>query len=115
VLGFAPPFFYSLLEDVFHEEECNFRHRRTTPERMKAQIRAHGTLIGLVIAELRPRRLFPPINVPRIAASSLEEIETAAEHCRQYWGLGLDTPLLQTVKVLESAAITRFQCSGGGR
>src|SRR6266478_8126065 len=48
VLGFEPEFFYGELKDVFREEQCSFRHRRSTPERTKAKIRAHGTLIGLV-------------------------------------------------------------------
>ena len=52
VLGFAPAFFYGPLDDVFQEHECSFRHRRTAPERLKAQIRAHATLIGLVIEKL---------------------------------------------------------------
>ena len=76
VLGFAPAFFYSPIEDVFREDECNFRHRLTTPERIKSQLRAHGTLIGLVTDTLRSRRLFPPINVPRIPVSVTRELET---------------------------------------
>jgi Zn-dependent peptidase ImmA (M78 family)/transcriptional regulator with XRE-family HTH domain len=105
VLGFVLPFFYSPVEDVFREEECNFRHRQTTPERIKSRVRAHATLIGLVIDRLRARRFFPPINVPRMAVSSLEEIETAAEHCRQYWKLELETPLPQLVEVLEREGV----------
>jgi len=105
VLGFEPAFFYAPLEDVFQVDECNFRHRGTTPERMKVQIRAHGTLIGLVIQTLRSRRLFPPINVPRVAASSSEQIELAAEHCRQHWSLGLDGPVPQLKTVLEEAGV----------
>lgn len=31
VLGFEPAFFYAPLEGVFQEDECNFRHRGTTP------------------------------------------------------------------------------------
>src|SRR5258707_8538090 len=49
VLGFEPEFFYSDLDDVFHEEQCSFRHRRSTPERMKDKVRAHATLLGQVI------------------------------------------------------------------
>jgi Zn-dependent peptidase ImmA (M78 family) len=105
VLGFAPAFFYGPLEDVFQEDECSFRHRRTTPERMKSQIRAHATLIGLVIERLRSVFKFPQLNLPRIAASSSEEIEMAAEQCRQHWKLGLDAPLLQTSRVLEHAGV----------
>src|SRR2546422_6125476 len=40
VLGFQPQFFYRKISDVFREEECNFRHRRTAPEKLKSRIRA---------------------------------------------------------------------------
>jgi Zn-dependent peptidase ImmA (M78 family) len=105
VLGFCPSFFYGPLEDAFQEHECSFRHRRTTPERLKAQIRAHATLIGLVIEKLRSLFKFPQINLPQIPATSAEEIEAAAEQCRQHWNLGLDTPLLQIGRVLEHAGV----------
>jgi Zn-dependent peptidase ImmA (M78 family) len=105
VLGFDPAFFYAPLEDAFQEDECSFRHRRTTPERLKSQIRAHATLIGLVIERLRSLFKFPPINLPRIPVSSADDIEAAAERCRQHWNLGLDSPLLQTGRVLEHAGV----------
>ena len=103
VLGFERSFFYGRLDDVFREDQCSFRHRRSTPERMKAQIRAHGTLIGLVIEKLRWLFKFPALDIPRISAISSEEIEAAAELCRNHWGLGLDRPLLQVGRALERA------------
>lgn len=105
VLGFDPTFFYGTLDDVFQEDECSFRHRRTTPERLKSQIRAHATLIGLVIGKLRSLFRFPSLNVPRIPASNADEIELAAEQSRQHWQLGLDAPLLQIGRVLEHAGV----------
>lgn len=105
VLGFEPAFFYRSLEDVFREEECSFRHRRTTPERLKTQIRAHATLIGMVIERLRSHFRFPQFNVPTMPASTIEEIETAAERCRLHWNLGLDGPILQAGRVLEHAGV----------
>src|SRR5688572_32107598 len=47
-LGFEPEFFYEPLQDVFRDEECSFRHRRTTPEKTKTQVRAHATLVAMV-------------------------------------------------------------------
>lgn len=105
VLGFEPAFFYGTLEDVFREDECSFRHRRTTPERLKSQIRAHATLIGLVIGRLRSLFKFPQLSLPQITASNSEEIEAAAEQCRQHWHLGLDAPILQIGRVLEHAGV----------
>ena len=105
VLGFEPSFFYQPLEDLFREDECSFRHRRSTPERLKSQIRAHATLIGMVVERLRALFKFPQLNLPRMAASSVEEIESAAERCRVHWNLGLDGPILQPGRALEHAGV----------
>lgn len=105
VLGFKPEFFYGSIDEVFREEECSFRHRRTTPERLKTQIRAHATLIGMVVQRLRSSFKFPEVNVPQIPAQSIEEVERAAEQCRQYWKLGLDSPIKNIGRVLEHAGV----------
>src|SRR5437016_5701191 len=41
---FEPKFLFHEIEDIFHEEQCSFRHRRSAQERVKAKIRAHATL-----------------------------------------------------------------------
>jgi Zn-dependent peptidase ImmA (M78 family)/transcriptional regulator with XRE-family HTH domain len=107
VLGFEPDYFYSNIQDVFREEECSFRHRRSTPERMKNKIRAHATLIGLVIARLKTLFRFPEQDIPHIPASltNAEEIELASEKCRMHWNLGLDGPIMEVGRVLERAGV----------
>lgn len=105
VLGFSSEFFYGPMEEVFREEECSFRHRRTTPERLKSQIRAHATLIGMVIQRLRSVFKFPEVDVPHIHAASSEEIETAAEECRKHWNVTIDSPIKQVGRVLERAGV----------
>jgi transcriptional regulator with XRE-family HTH domain len=75
VLGFDPKFFYRIVEDPFLEDECSFRHRRATPERLKSQIRAHATLVGMVFDRLRLVFRFPQLNLPQISVSNIEEIE----------------------------------------
>jgi Zn-dependent peptidase ImmA (M78 family)/transcriptional regulator with XRE-family HTH domain len=105
VLGFEPEFFYRPIEDVFREEECSMRHRRSTPERLKTKIRAHGTLIGIVLNRLRAELRFPQQNIPNIPSSTSADIETAAEQCRSHWNLGLDRPIKQIGRVLEHAGV----------
>lgn len=106
VLGFHSGFFYLKLEDTFREEECSFRHRRSTTERLKNQIRAHATLIGMVIDRLRNLFRFPALNLPHLpAGNDPEAIEAAAEKCRAHWGLGLDTPIMHVGRVLEHAGV----------
>jgi Zn-dependent peptidase ImmA (M78 family) len=105
ILGFEPEFFYGPLEDLFAEDECSFRHRRTTPERLKARIRSHATLLNLVIEKLRIVFKFPALNLPSLPSSSADDIEAAAEQCRRYWNLSVDAPLMQTGRVLERAGV----------
>ena len=105
VLGFEPAFFYRPVHDVFRENECSFRHRRTTPERLKDQIRAHATLIGMVIERLQSIFKFPQLNLPHIVASGVEEIEAAAERSRENWNIGVDGPILQVSRLLERAGV----------
>jgi Zn-dependent peptidase ImmA (M78 family)/DNA-binding XRE family transcriptional regulator len=95
VLGFDTSFFYRTVEDLFLEAECNFRHRRTSLERDKTQIRAHATLLGMVVQQLRAHFSFP----------TPEEVELAAEKTREHWGLGLDGPISQVGRVLEHAGV----------
>ncbi len=105
VLGFSPSFFYGKIDDPFREDECSFRHRRTTPERTKSQVRAHATLTGMVVQHLRSYFKFPELNLPKFEATTEEEIECAAEQTRLHWGLGVDAPILQVGRVLERAGV----------
>ena len=108
VLGFTREFFYRPLDDVFRENECNFRHRRTAPRRLKTQVRAHGTLLGMVIHHLRTQFRFPQLNVPEVRAITDEEIEAAAEKSRNHWNLNIEAPLLHAGRVLENAGVLIF-------
>jgi Zn-dependent peptidase ImmA (M78 family) len=72
---------------------------------MKAQIRAHATLIGVVISVVRSTNLIPPINLPKTTVSTLAEIEVAAEQCRKHWKLGVDGPIREIREVLENAGV----------
>lgn len=107
VLGFEPEFFYGEIPDIFHEEQCSFRHRRSTPERMKNKVRAHATLLGLVLTRLKSVFRFPEQDIPRIATSvsDAEQIERAAEQCRLHWDIGLDGPIMEVGRVLERAGV----------
>jgi Zn-dependent peptidase ImmA (M78 family)/DNA-binding XRE family transcriptional regulator len=104
-LSLRPNFFYAPLSDVFQDVECNFRHRRSAPERLKGKIRAHGTLIGVIIERLRTVLKFPKLNIPTFEATSDEEIELAAEKTRLYWSLDPDGPINHVGRVLEHAGV----------
>jgi Zn-dependent peptidase ImmA (M78 family)/transcriptional regulator with XRE-family HTH domain len=105
ITGFLPEFFLSRVKDPFAENECSFRHRRTTPERVKTRVKAHATLLGIVVSSLRAIFRFPALDVPSIPARTTEEIEAAAQACRAHWGLDLNAPILQVGRVLERAGV----------
>jgi Zn-dependent peptidase ImmA (M78 family)/DNA-binding XRE family transcriptional regulator len=105
VLGFQPDFFYGPLEEIFRDEECSFRHRRSAPERLKTQVRAHATLIGMVINRLRSSFKFPEVDVPHIPARSFSDVEKAAEDCRRYWKISIDGPIKNIGRLLERSGV----------
>jgi Zn-dependent peptidase ImmA (M78 family) len=48
---------------------------------------------------------FPVVNIPNIRASTVSEIESAADQCRTYWDIGLDAPLVHVARAMEHAGI----------
>jgi Zn-dependent peptidase ImmA (M78 family)/transcriptional regulator with XRE-family HTH domain len=114
VLGFEPEFFYGTPLAEFTDAECNFRRRRTTPISVRVRALAFGTLFGQLLQYLQSRLQLPKQDVPRIRASAAEEIEQAAEHCRMHWGLGLDVPIKNVVRVMERAGVPVTKCPGIG-
>lgn len=106
VLGFEKHFFFNSLEDAFLEEECSFRHRRSTPQKLKAQIRAHGTLLGMVVQELRKHFVLPDLDLPRFpSVTDPDDIEHAAEGTRKHWELSLDAPIWSMGRLMERSGV----------
>jgi Zn-dependent peptidase ImmA (M78 family)/transcriptional regulator with XRE-family HTH domain len=103
--GFLPEFFLRRIEDPFLDAECSFRHRRSTAGRQKDQIRAHATLLGLVVSSLKALLRFPAFDVPFLPASNDAEIEKVAGECRVRWKLDPNAPIMQVGRVLERAGI----------
>lgn len=103
--GFLPDFFFRRIADPFLDAECSFRHKRSTINRHKDRVRAQATLLGMVVSMLKESLDFPPLNVPRITASTEEEVDKAAAECRRHWGLDPDAPIMQVGRVLERAGI----------
>lgn len=109
VLGFESEWFYMPILEEFQETECSFRKRASTPQKLKDQALAHGTLVGELIRYLRDRLSLPAFNVPAVPVRDLAAAEAAAERCRLYWGLGLDAPIMTLGRVLENAGIVLSQ------
>ena len=105
VLLVEPSFFFAPVGDPYLEGECNFRHRRTTPEKLKNQVRAHAALIGMVVHELRHIYGFPKLALPQLYVGTSEQIEEAAQKCRERWRVDLQAPFLQFGRAVERAGI----------
>lgn len=101
-LNFDVEFFYGDPLDEYRSEECNFRSPKTTPEKLKAQALSYGTLLNLLIQHVEKNFELEPQNVPEFRVASPEDIEVAAEICRREWELGIDTPIDNAVRAVES-------------
>lgn len=103
--GFLPGFFLRRIDDPFLDSECSFRHRRTTAGRLKDEVRARATLLGIVVSSLKELFRFPSFDVPQFSANSDADIESAAERCRIHWKLDVNAPILQVGRVIERAGV----------
>lgn len=104
-LHFPSDFFFGEALEIFQETECHFRHRRSTSDRLKTQVRARASLIGSIVTHLRSVLPFPKLNVPSLSASNDMEVEIAAQTCRSHWGLNIEAPILQPGRAVERASI----------
>ena len=109
VLGFHPRFFLenSPIQQL-SVSDVNFRHRASTSEALKLQVSAKATLFTSVARYLDERLGFPEFNVPvkDVTDSGTNDgIEEIAIHCRNHWGLGIDNPITNMVRVAEHAGV----------
>lgn len=111
-LEVAPSFFSSPLINQVQTDHCHFRKLKTVPQTLLSQASARASGVSLIVEALEDRVGLPRVNFPDFhnAVNSHSEIETAAEKAREYWGLGLDGPIHNMVRVLENAGavVVRF-------
>jgi len=105
VLRVLPAFFREGGDELFSEDEYNFRRRMSATERLKKKVAAQASLFGIVVRRLRSEVVLPPLNIPPIQADTEEEVEVAAEKARVHWGLGTDGPIDNMTRVLERAGV----------
>jgi len=98
-------FFDAKSDDEFQEHETNFRSLVDTPDRLRRKVLAHATLFGTVLDLLTTKVRLPTLKLPRIQASTLDELERAAEQCRVEWGVGIDAPIHNVTHMIEHAGI----------
>ncbi|MGH7239499.1 MAG: helix-turn-helix domain-containing protein, partial [Candidatus Saccharimonadales bacterium] len=104
-------YFNRSLLNIIRDEDCHFRKLRTTPQWLINQIVAHGAIFNNLLAFIETRLDLPSINFPTYEAKSNEDIENAAEKCRQHWGLTVNQPIKNMIRVVENAGaiVTSFE------
>ncbi len=103
-LGVRPSYFEAGILDEITEDGTNFRSQRTTPKRDRQRVLAYGTLLAEWVTYLSRYIRLPDFDVPAIPVQSTDDIEQAAERCREHWSLGFG-PIRQITRVLENAGI----------
>ena len=111
VLGVERDYFYHQLGDEMTESECNFRRLRSTPQKLRRRVLAHGTLLAMWVQRLKTRVRLPAFDLPSFEVDTTEDIERAAEACREHWGLG-DAPLRSVSRILENAGVIVIRSAG---
>jgi Zn-dependent peptidase ImmA (M78 family) len=103
VLGVTAEFLAEPVPSTVRPEQCHFRGHVTRPASLTSQVLARGTLLDKFIAGVESRLSLPTVAFPDIPATSLEEIEQAAEEARRYWSLGSTGPITSMMRVVENA------------
>lgn len=109
VVRVQPAFFFQPRTEV-DEDQFHFRKLFTTRAMVKQMTLARGELFGRLVEYLEGLLSLPKINIPTIDVTTSEDIERAAERCRQHWGLGLG-PIEHMTRLAENlgALVTSFQ------
>jgi len=112
VLGFESRFFLCPIAVELRDDECHFRKRKTTPLHVRSRVLAHGSLFSEFVGWLERNLRLPEVQIPNFDANSVEEIERAAEACRNAWGLSADAPIDNVSRALEHAGVVVTTFSG---
>lgn len=102
-LGVGPRFLQRPIQEVITDEACHLRSRRSTPKRLKREIRYRAVLLIEIVKRIEDRIRLPDPDFPRIArGSGPEGIETAAQQLRVAWGIAAEAPLGNLTRLIES-------------
>lgn len=103
VLGVTPQFLSEPIPSTVRPEQCHFRGHINRPAAVTSQVLARGTLLDRFVTEVERHIGLPDVSFPDIPASTMDEIEAAAEQARRHWGLGLTGPIVSMMRVVENA------------
>lgn len=105
-LGFSEAYFKRPLGREIAEADCTFRARRTTLQHVKSRVAAHATLLVEFIDFIETKVSLPTVDIPDCRMATLnDDIDLAAERCREHWQLSTDAPISRMTRVLENAGV----------
>lgn len=105
VLHVDREFFFLPLVDEVKEDQGHFRKLQTTPQNVRHRVLSYGTMFNMIVSYLDTVLTLPEVNIPSISVDTTEDIEKAAEACREKWGLYLDAPITNLTRTLERAGV----------
>lgn len=105
VLRVDEEFFFIPLIDEVKEDQGHFRKLQTTPQNVRHRVLSYGTMFNMIVCYLDTVLSLPEVNIPTIPVHTVEDIEKAAEACRERWGLYLDAPITNITRTLERAGV----------
>jgi Zn-dependent peptidase ImmA (M78 family) len=105
VLHVDEGFFFMPLTDEIKEDQGHFRKLQTTPQNVRHRVLSYGTMFIMIVGYLDTVLSLPEVNIPTIPVDTVEDIEKAAEDCRERWGLYLDAPITNITRTLERAGV----------
>jgi len=105
VLHVDEEFFFMPLIDEVKEDQGHFRKLQTTPQNVRQRVLSYGTMFNMIVNYLDTVLSLPVVDIPSIATDTVEDIEKAAEACREKWGLYLDAPITNITRTLERAGV----------
>ncbi|HEX8434216.1 XRE family transcriptional regulator [Archangium sp.] len=92
-------------------DEYHFRKRKTTPARVWDTMAAHGFVFLELVRFFEKNLRLEEYRVPVVKVTGPADAEEVARRLRSEWGLGLDVPITNMMRVIESIAggvATRF-------
>ncbi|MCA9313871.1 MAG: ImmA/IrrE family metallo-endopeptidase [Planctomycetes bacterium] len=115
-LGFGPQFLQRPIREAVTEETCHLRSRRSTPRRLKREIRYRAVLLLEIVGLIEQRVRLPAIAFPHISGEGGPEgIEAAAQKLRVAWGVAVDAPLGNLTRLIESKGAVVSSIHGTSR
>lgn len=102
-LGVTPAYFTGTYREL-DESECNFRCNRAASVRAQRRFASRVSLLSSWVQHIQQFVRLPSFDVPECPVKSPEEIEEAADYCREYWNLGFG-PIRRVLRVLENAGV----------